>query len=149
MDRVVPWFATVISVVCSLSFYSIQLGAGGVNIAAVVIVAAGIDMFRQSQQVSLLTRVFELDPNARARVNSVMVFSVSFEWMWCIFVEADQPLDRLAICRTNHGHCSRHACFQCALMACSCGTFSGVARVLSPGDIFKGTALSAAHLVWV
>ncbi|KAI0825557.1 MFS superfamily [Irpex lacteus] len=76
VDRVVPWFATVISVVCSLAFYSIQLGAGGVNIAAVVIVAAGIDMFRQSQQVSLLTRVFELDPNARARLNSVMVVSL-------------------------------------------------------------------------
>lgn len=78
VDRVVPWFATVISIICSLSFYIIQLGAGGVNIAAVVIVAAGIDMFRQSQQVSLLTRVFELDPNARARLNSVMVVSVSF-----------------------------------------------------------------------
>ena len=78
VDRMVPWFATVISIVCSISFYSIQLGAGGVNIAAVVIVAAGIDMFRQSQQVSLLTRVFGLDPNARARLNSVLVISVRF-----------------------------------------------------------------------
>ena len=77
VDRVVPWFAAVISIIASLGFYGIQLGAGGVNIAAVVIVTIGIDLFRQTQQVSLTTSVFGLDAGARSRMDAVMIIAVN------------------------------------------------------------------------
>lgn len=77
VDRVVPWFATVIATFASLVFYSVQLGAGGVNVAAVIIATAGIDLFRQSQQVSLTACVFALDAGARSRMNATMIISVS------------------------------------------------------------------------
>ena len=77
VDRVVPWFAAVISIIASLVFYGIQLVAGGVNIAAVVIVTIGIDLFRQTQQVSLTTSVFGLDAGARSRMNAVMIIAVN------------------------------------------------------------------------
>lgn len=77
VDGLVPWFATVIATVGSLVFYSIQTGAGGVNIAAVIIVCFGIDVFRQTQQVSLTHAVFGLEANARSRLNAVLIISVS------------------------------------------------------------------------
>ncbi|PSR79183.1 hypothetical protein PHLCEN_2v7154 [Hermanssonia centrifuga] len=78
IDRLFPWFATAIASVASLIFYAIQTGAGGVNIAAVVIVCFGIDIFRQTQQVSLATSVFGLDPSARSRMNAVLIISIFF-----------------------------------------------------------------------
>ncbi|THG94646.1 hypothetical protein EW026_g6870 [Hermanssonia centrifuga] len=76
IDRVIPWLATVIATFGSLIFYSIQTGAGGINIAAVIIACFGIDVFRQTQQVSLTTAVFGLDANARSRLNAVLIISV-------------------------------------------------------------------------
>ena len=76
VDGVVPWFATVIATFASLIFYAIQFGAGGVNIAAVIIACFGIDVFKQTQQVSLTHAVFALDASARARLNAVLIISV-------------------------------------------------------------------------
>ncbi|KAI0687439.1 MFS superfamily [Cytidiella melzeri] len=76
IDRVVPWFATVLATLASLAFYGIQLGAGGVSVAAVVIVTIGIDLFRQTQQVSVTTRVYGLDPAARSRMNAGMMIFI-------------------------------------------------------------------------
>ncbi|KAI0821370.1 major facilitator superfamily domain-containing protein [Irpex lacteus] len=75
VDGMYPWAAALISTVASLAFYAIQL-AGGVNIAAVVVVTVGIDLFRQMQQVALITSVFGLDAAARARMNAVMIISL-------------------------------------------------------------------------
>lgn len=77
IDNLVPWLATVVATIGLIVFQAIQTGAGGINIAAVVIVCFGIDVFRQMQQVSLTTAVFELDPRARSRLNSVILISVS------------------------------------------------------------------------
>ena len=59
----------------------VQVGAGGVHIAAVIVVCFGLDVFRQMQQVSLLTAVFGIDPTARSRLNSIMLIAVSD--LWC------------------------------------------------------------------
>ena len=77
VDGAVPWFAAVVATLASLVFYAIQLGAGGVNIAAIVIACFGIDVFRQTQQVSITTSVYALDTSARARLNAVLIISVS------------------------------------------------------------------------
>lgn len=76
IDGLVPWFAAVIATLALLVFQAIALGADGVNIAAVVIVCFGLDVFRQMVQVSITTSVFGLDPSARARMNAVLLLSL-------------------------------------------------------------------------
>ena len=77
VDNLVPWLATVVATIGLLVFQGIQTGAGGVHIAAVIIVCFGIDVFRQMQQVSLTTAVFGIEPQARSRLNSIVLISVS------------------------------------------------------------------------
>ncbi|EPQ54895.1 MFS general substrate transporter [Gloeophyllum trabeum ATCC 11539] len=76
IDRLVPWYATLVGTLALLVFQSIQTGAGGVNIAAVIIVCFGLDVFRQMQQVSLTTVVYTIDEKARARLNAVVLLSL-------------------------------------------------------------------------
>ncbi len=76
VDGLVPWTASVIATMLSLCFYAIQTGAGGVSIAAVIIACFGIDVFRQTLQVSLTHSVFGLEANARSRLNAVLIISV-------------------------------------------------------------------------
>ncbi|THH27015.1 hypothetical protein EUX98_g7178 [Antrodiella citrinella] len=76
VDKVHPWFATTVASVFLICFHAIQTGAGGINIAAVVIVCFGIDVFRQMQQVSLTSSVFGLEVAARARLNAVLLISI-------------------------------------------------------------------------
>jgi len=75
IDGLVPWFATFISICALLVFQAIQVGADGINIAAVVIVCFGIDVFRQMCQVSLTSAVFGLDVNARSRLNALLIIA--------------------------------------------------------------------------
>jgi len=58
VDELVPWYATLFAMVMGLLFQSIQTGAGGVHVAAVVIATIGFDVFRQMIQVSLTTAIF-------------------------------------------------------------------------------------------
>lgn len=76
IDRLLPWAAAVVATLGLIVFQAIQTGAGGVNIAAVVIVCFGIDVLRQFQQVSLNTIVFDIEPAARARMNAILQISV-------------------------------------------------------------------------
>ncbi|KAJ3552569.1 hypothetical protein NM688_g4084 [Phlebia brevispora] len=76
IDRLVPWVAAVIATVGLLVFQAIQTGAGGINIAAVIIVCFGIDLFRQMQQVALQTAVFGIDATARSRLNAIVLIMV-------------------------------------------------------------------------
>ena len=76
IDKLIPWLAAVIATVGLLVFAAIQTGAGGVNIAAVIIVCFGIDVFRQMQQVALSTTVFGIEPKARSRMNSILLITV-------------------------------------------------------------------------
>ena len=59
IDGLVPWYASVVSVFGVMLSQAIQTGAGGVNVAAVVIATLGLDLFRQSEIVSLTTAVFQ------------------------------------------------------------------------------------------
>ncbi|THG94645.1 hypothetical protein EW026_g6871 [Hermanssonia centrifuga] len=76
VDHLVPWVATVFATLGLLVFQGIQTGAGGIHIAAVIIVCFGIDVFRQMQQVSLTTAVLGIDPKARSRLNAIVLISV-------------------------------------------------------------------------
>jgi len=58
IDRLVPWYASCFALVMLILAQSVQLGAGGINIAAVIISVFGLDLFRQMLQTSLTTAVF-------------------------------------------------------------------------------------------
>jgi uncharacterized protein YqgC (DUF456 family) len=59
IDKLVPWYASLFSAIMLACFQSVQTGAGGINIAAVIVSTLGLDLFRQTLQVSLTTAVFE------------------------------------------------------------------------------------------
>lgn len=58
IDRLAPWYASLISTALLAIFQAVQTGAGGINVAAVIIACFGLDLFRQTQQVSLTSAVF-------------------------------------------------------------------------------------------
>lgn len=58
IDMLVPWYASLVGVMLLMVFQAIQTGAGGINIAAVIIATLGLDVFRQTVQISLTTAVF-------------------------------------------------------------------------------------------
>ncbi|KAJ3486860.1 hypothetical protein NLJ89_g11771 [Agrocybe chaxingu] len=76
IDRLVPWYASLFSVAMLLIFQSVQLGAGGINIGAVIVAVLGLDLFRQMLQVSLTTAVFSISAAARARMNALNILSI-------------------------------------------------------------------------
>ena len=76
IDRLVPWSATLVGIVALMITFAIQTAAVGLNVAVVVIVCIGLDIFRQTQQVSLTTAVLGLDASARSRLNAVLILSV-------------------------------------------------------------------------
>ncbi|KAF8073364.1 MFS superfamily [Lyophyllum atratum] len=76
IDRLIPWYASLISLFFLVCFQSVQTGAGGINIGAVIISTLGLDIFRQMLQVSLSTAVFGISVAARARLNAIMILSL-------------------------------------------------------------------------
>lgn len=58
IDRFVPWYASLIAILLLVCSQSIQVGAGGINIGAVIVSTFGLDVFQQMLQVSLSTSVF-------------------------------------------------------------------------------------------
>ncbi|KAF8527953.1 major facilitator superfamily domain-containing protein [Hysterangium stoloniferum] len=75
IDMLVPWNASVLATFIMFFFQTIQTGGGGISIAAVIIACFGLDVGRQMQQVSLSSAIFGIDPNARARLNAVYIFT--------------------------------------------------------------------------
>ena len=58
IDRLIPWYAALIAVMMLVLFQSIQVGAGGIHIAAVIVSTFGLDVFCQMLQVSMTTAIF-------------------------------------------------------------------------------------------
>ncbi|RPD56725.1 MFS general substrate transporter [Lentinus tigrinus ALCF2SS1-7] len=76
IDRLVPWSATLVGIIMLIITFAIQTAAVGLNVAVVIIVCIGLDIFRQTQQVSLTTAVLGLDASARSRLNAVLILSL-------------------------------------------------------------------------
>lgn len=54
IDRLgAPWYTSLLSTSLLLVFQAVETAAGGINVAAVVIVTFGLNVCRQLQQVSL------------------------------------------------------------------------------------------------
>ncbi|KAI0029239.1 major facilitator superfamily domain-containing protein [Vararia minispora EC-137] len=76
IDRLVPWYTAVASTILFLVAKALYLGAAGLSIAIPVLVTVGLDVGRQSQQISLSTSIFALDNGMRARLNAVSIFAI-------------------------------------------------------------------------
>ncbi|KAM5541230.1 hypothetical protein V8D89_005159 [Ganoderma adspersum] len=76
IDRLVPWSATLFGIVMLLLTFALQTAAVGLHVAVVVIVTIGLDVFRQTQQVSLTTAVLGLDADARSRLNACVILAL-------------------------------------------------------------------------
>ncbi|EJD36229.1 MFS general substrate transporter [Auricularia subglabra TFB-10046 SS5] len=68
-----PWYATLAAVGLLLAFGGVMEGAGGLSVAAVVVVVFGLDVGFQMQQISNATRIYTIDANARSRLNAVFI----------------------------------------------------------------------------
>ncbi|KAI6017412.1 major facilitator superfamily domain-containing protein [Pisolithus microcarpus] len=78
IDKLVPWYATLIATLILSISQAVQTAAGGINVSAVIIACFGLDAARQMQQVSLSTDVFSISTTARARLNAILILSVPF-----------------------------------------------------------------------
>ena len=58
IDRLVPWCAAVVSISLYIVVTAIGVAADGLNIASVVIVCIGVDVLRQTIQMTMTTWVF-------------------------------------------------------------------------------------------
>jgi len=76
IDRLVPWYATLISTFIQLVFQGVQLGGGGINVSAVILACFGLDVGRQMQQVSVTTAVYGVSADARSRLNAILIISI-------------------------------------------------------------------------
>ncbi|KAI0671252.1 MFS general substrate transporter [Trametes maxima] len=76
VDKLVPWSATLVAIVALLTIFAIQTAAVGLNVAVVIIICIGLDVFRQTEQVSLSAAVLGLDASARSRLNAVVILSL-------------------------------------------------------------------------
>ncbi|KAL9709070.1 hypothetical protein Ac2012v2_007884 [Leucoagaricus gongylophorus] len=76
IDKLVPWYVSLIGICALLVFQAIQVAAGGIHVAVVIVYTFGLDVFRQSLQVSLSTAVFSIEPAARSRLNAVSILSI-------------------------------------------------------------------------
>ncbi|KAF5340710.1 hypothetical protein D9611_007333 [Ephemerocybe angulata] len=76
IDKLVPWYASLVAVAGSIVFQVIQTAAGDRSVAAVVLAAFGLDVFRQMLQVSLTTAAFSISTPARARLNAVLILGI-------------------------------------------------------------------------
>lgn len=74
VDGFVPWMATFVSLVLVLLSQVIQTAAGKISIGAVIVATLVLDIGAQACQVSVTAAVFGIQPEARARLNAVLVF---------------------------------------------------------------------------
>ncbi len=146
IDRLIPWFAAVLATLGLLVFQSVQTGAGGVHIAAVIIACFGIDVFGDMQQVSLTHAVFGLDPNARSRLNAVLIISVRFPSLYQIS-GLRSNMFFLDIRWSDYRHCRRYYRVCTIWMASRCSSLSWFHGIYYPCFTRKGTSLFALHVV--
>uniref|UniRef100_A0A0W0FEA9 Putative MFS superfamily n=1 Tax=Moniliophthora roreri TaxID=221103 RepID=A0A0W0FEA9_MONRR len=76
IDKLIPWYASIISSMGIILFMTVQVIGGGLHISAVIITTVGLDLFRQTVQTSLSTNFFSIAPEARARLNAVNVLAI-------------------------------------------------------------------------
>ncbi|KAF7296982.1 MFS superfamily [Mycena indigotica] len=127
IDALVAWYAVLIAIVGFALFNVIQMAAGGLSIAAVVVVAFGLNLFRQMVQASLATTVLSISVDARGRLNAINVLSIflgqvtgtaagtniylAHGWRLCAAFSVGLCAAQLLVLGARGPHCSRHTWF--------------------------------------
>ena len=93
LDKLVPWYGTLIAICSLLAVYTVQTAALGLHIAVVVVVCIAIDIFRQTQYVSITSAVLGLEPKARSRINAVLILSVCSSCVCRLFPRQKANID--------------------------------------------------------
>lgn len=75
VDRIMPWYAVLISTSLMLLFQAVHTAAGGIHISAVIISSFGLDFLKQVQNVGLLMSMFSVSLSAGSRLNALFVLS--------------------------------------------------------------------------
>ncbi|KAJ7621029.1 MFS DHA1 protein [Roridomyces roridus] len=75
VDGLVPWVAALIGIHLVIVSQFIQTFAGQVSVAAVIIAIIVLDLGVQSTQVAITAGIFNIAPEARARLNALLIFS--------------------------------------------------------------------------
>ncbi|KAJ6493986.1 MFS DHA1 protein [Mycena vitilis] len=75
VDGLVPWMAAFVGIIFVIVSQIIQTFAGELSVAAVVIAIIILDIGTQGTQVSMSAEVFSIAPEARARLNAVLILS--------------------------------------------------------------------------
>ncbi|QRW07573.1 major facilitator superfamily transporter [Ceratobasidium sp. AG-Ba] len=73
VDKLNGWTATLIAILLGIAFQAIFTGAAGIHLAPIIIVCFGLDVAIQMNQVSNSSRIYAIEPLARARMNAVLV----------------------------------------------------------------------------
>ncbi|KAJ6496415.1 major facilitator superfamily domain-containing protein [Mycena sanguinolenta] len=76
IDLLYPWYSTLLATIMLGGFNSVQMGAGGLSVAAIIVVAFGLNLSRQLVQASLATTVLSISVEARGRLNAVNVLAI-------------------------------------------------------------------------
>lgn len=103
VDRLVPWYATLVGIFGYMLSQAIQVGAGGINIAAVVIACIGLDLFRQMAQISLTSAVYGIDEKASKCLPSSLRDILNICCAFAGPVEVERRADYQHLHRTGHG----------------------------------------------
>ncbi|KAF8878807.1 MFS DHA1 transporter [Gymnopilus junonius] len=75
VDRLLPWHANLIALIFLLAFSGVQVAAGGIHIAAVIISCFGLDAFQQMQNVAIPNQLFSISRTAISRLNALYMVS--------------------------------------------------------------------------
>lgn len=75
IDNLVLWVGIFVSACALMLSQVLMVGAAGINIGAVIVACFALDVGLQMQQVSATTKIYQIDPALRARLNAVYMIS--------------------------------------------------------------------------
>ncbi|CAK5278853.1 unnamed protein product [Mycena citricolor] len=76
VDKLVPWAATLVAISLVLASQIIETFGAQKSVAAVILATIILDIGAQATQVSMTAVIFGIDPDARARLNTLLVGSI-------------------------------------------------------------------------
>ncbi|KAJ7263075.1 MFS DHA1 protein [Mycena rebaudengoi] len=76
VDGLVPWMTTFVAIMQVVLSQIIQTFAGEINIGAVIVATILLDLGGQATQVSMTAGIFSIAPDARARLNALLILSI-------------------------------------------------------------------------
>ncbi|KAF9059615.1 MFS DHA1 protein [Rhodocollybia butyracea] len=76
VDGLVPWMATLVAILLTIFSQIIQTFGGEISVAPIIIAIILLDIGAQATQMSLTSAIFSIAPEARSRLNSILILWV-------------------------------------------------------------------------